>query len=76
MNHCHLFLWRTKLTELKPEQFEAFDAQPNKTLASRAQLTVIVTFAMTAHRAQRQTQQNVHIDSGSFLVLGNLGVAI
>ncbi|XP_052255849.1 uncharacterized protein LOC127861420 isoform X2 [Dreissena polymorpha] len=61
---------------MMPEKFEVFDASQNKVLASRSQIPVILAFAMTVHRAQGQTIQNLEIDSASFFAPGQLGVAV
>ncbi|XP_045177826.2 uncharacterized protein LOC123537946 [Mercenaria mercenaria] len=65
-----------ELHEMKPEIFEIFDASQNKILASRSQIPIILAFAMTVHRAQGQTIENLEIDSSSFFAPGQLGVAI
>lgn len=54
------------LHELKTEKFEIFDSNSNTVLASRTQLPLILGFAVTVHRAQGQTLQNVEVDCSSF----------
>ena len=65
-----------KLHQLNPERFEVFDTVANRTLASRTQIPVILSFAMTVHRAQGQTIENVEVDCFSFFAPGQLGVAV
>ena len=65
-----------KLHQLNTERFEVFDTVANRTLASITQIPVIFSFAMTVHRAQGQTIENVEVDCFSFFAPGQMGVAV
>jgi hypothetical protein len=64
------------LHQVNPERFEVFDSTQNKTLASRLQIPLMLCFAMTVHRAQGQTIENLYVDCSSFFAPGQMGVAI
>jgi hypothetical protein len=64
------------LHEMKAERFEIYDANQKKILASRTQVPLILAFAMTVHRAQGQTIENLEVDCSTFFAPGQLGVAI
>lgn len=65
-----------RLHKIENERFEIFDINQQKVVASRTQLPIILSYAMTVHRAQGQTIQNVEIDCASFFAPGQLGVAV
>ena len=65
-----------ELHQLQLERFDVFDASTNRTLASRKQIPIILSFAMTVHRAQGQTIDNIEVDCSSFFAPGQLGVAV
>ncbi|XP_071143980.1 uncharacterized protein [Mytilus edulis] len=65
-----------KLVTLERASFDVFDLKQQKNLASRKQFPVILAFALTVHRAQGQTLQNVEVDSFSFFAPGQMGVAV
>ncbi|MES9881788.1 MAG: hypothetical protein ABW185_13000 [Sedimenticola sp.] len=65
-----------KLVPLSTVRFDIFDKTQQKNIASRVQLPIILAFALTVHRAQGQTLQQVEIDCYSFFAPGQMGVAV
>lgn len=65
-----------KLVTLTRASFDVFDLKQHKNLASRKQFPIILAFALTVHRAQGQSLQNVEIDCYSFFAPGQMGVAV
>ena len=64
-----------KLITLSLYKFDVYDQQQRKVLASRTQYPIMLSFALTVHRAQGQTLEYVDVDCASFFS-GQLGVAI
>lgn len=58
------------------ERFECYDPRLRKVLAVRKQFPLILAYAVTVHRAQGQTIDNVEVDCSSFFTAGQMGVAI
>ena len=54
-----------RLFELRPERFEIFDPNRGIVVASRLQSPLKLSFALTVHRAQRQTLIYVEVDCAS-----------
>ncbi|VDI26220.1 Hypothetical predicted protein [Mytilus galloprovincialis] len=65
-----------KLVTLTRASFDVFDLKQHKNLASKKKFPIILAFALTVHRAQGQTLQNVEIDCYSFFSPGQMGVAV
>lgn len=65
-----------KLITLSHYKFELYDREQKKVLATRMQYPIMLSFAMTVHRAQGQTLEFVDVDCASFFAAGQLGVAI
>ncbi|OWF43041.1 ATP-dependent DNA helicase PIF1 [Mizuhopecten yessoensis] len=65
-----------RMITVSPVRFDVFDAQQQKSLASRRQIPLMLAFALTVHRAQGQTIEKLEIDCYSFFAPGQMGVAV
>ncbi|KAJ8045597.1 Spectrin beta chain, non-erythrocytic 1 [Holothuria leucospilota] len=64
------------VTCIKPYSFSVYDPKSEKNVAFRKQLPLKLSFAMTVHKAQGMTHDQVLVDCRNMTVPGQIGVAI
>ena len=65
-----------KVVEINPHMFEVYNAKSKKTLATRTQIPLTLAWAVTIHKAQGLTLDNITVHSKGIHKAGQLAVAI
>ncbi|KAL3890900.1 hypothetical protein ACJMK2_003171 [Sinanodonta woodiana] len=75
--NCHPFInFVGKSVPLPLISFDMFDSLCNKVVATWIQYTVRLAYAITVHRAQRQSLDRLETGCYSFIPLGQMGVSV
>ncbi|KAJ8044896.1 ATP-dependent DNA helicase PIF1 [Holothuria leucospilota] len=66
----------TRETDIHPYNFSIFNPNLGKNIANRKQLPIKLAFALTVHKAQGMTLEEVEVDCRKMTAPGQIGVAI